>query len=76
MFVEGHPRWNGNEMIESKKVPVLSVKQKGNLRRELCKTLRKEHSGRLEALDRILESAQASQHFFVSFGFGRSRLPA
>jgi len=55
------------KMIDNKKVPVFSSKQMEELREELRKSFRDEHSWRLEALGRILESAQASPTRFRQF---------
>lgn len=55
------------KMIVDKKVPTFSSKQMEELRRELRKSLRDEHSWRLEALGRILEAAQASPALFRQF---------
>lgn len=52
-------------MIDDKKVPAFSRKQMEELHKELRKSFRNEHSWRLEALDRILEAAQASPTLFL-----------
>lgn len=51
-------------MIDHKRVPTFSSKQMEELRKELRKSFRDEHSWRLEALGRILETAQASPTLF------------
>jgi hypothetical protein len=55
------------KMIDNEKVPVFSSKQMDELRKELRKSFRDEHSWRLEALSRILETAQASPTLFRQF---------
>lgn len=51
-------------MIKDKKAPTFSRKQMEELRNELRKSFREDHSWRLEALGRILETAQASPTVF------------
>ena len=51
-------------MIGDKKVPNFSSKQMEDLRKELRKSFRDEHSWRLEALGRILQTAEASPTLF------------
>jgi hypothetical protein len=52
------------KMIDDKKLPTFSSKQMEELRKELRKSFRDEHSWRLDALGRILEAAQASPTLF------------
>lgn len=54
-------------MIDDKKVPTFSSKRMEELRKELSKSFRNEHSWRLEALGRILEAAQESPTLFRQF---------
>lgn len=51
-------------MIGDKKVPNFSSKQMEDLRKELRKSFRDEHSWRLEALGGILQTAEASPTLF------------
>ena len=52
---------------DDKKVLTFSGKQIEQLRKELRESFRDEHSWRLEALGRILETAQASPTLFRQF---------
>lgn len=54
-------------MIGDKKVPTFSGKQMEELCKELRKSFRSDHSWRLEALGRILETAQASPALFRQY---------
>ena len=54
-------------MINDKKVLTFSGKQMEELRKELRKSFRNDPWWRLEALDRILEAAQASPTLFRQF---------
>lgn len=57
----------GMKMIDNKKVPTFSSKQMEELRKELRKSFRDEHSWRLEALGRILQTAETSPTLFRQF---------